>query len=68
MKLKANRENALIERGKTYQVNLMQGKDGNIFYRVKTGIDKCPHQDMNYHTLIYYFGEDYDPRFEYGNY
>ena len=79
MKYKAKRGNALITPNRLYDVHIMKDANGELFYRVLTGIEKCPHHDINYMTFRYYFGEYHatlyktrtepvDERFEYGCY
>lgn len=62
MKAIAQKGNALIDAGKEYDIDIMQDKNGYLFYRVWVWKPHNPTTDIDYLTLAYYFGhENADP-------
>lgn len=67
MKAIAQKSNALIEKGNSYDIDIMKDRDGYLFYRVYIPTnEQCRNYDIDYLTLAYYFGRKNVDSIKYG--
>lgn len=66
MKALATKSNAMIEKGKIYDIDILQDKNGYLIYRVWVWKPHNPSFDIDYLTLAYYFGNDKADKVKYG--